>query len=290
MIKIGDSLSNRYRITGRVGTGGTSEVYLATDFVKGEVVAIKILKEELVGDLGSVARFEHEAAACASFNHQNIVRVFNQGEIDHRPYLVFEYIKGQTLFDRLDFQTTFSLKEVCEIMLQLLDAISYIHSFGVIHRDIKPQNIFYLSNGIVKLADFGIAKGLEEGEKDEGVFGSVHYLAPEVCSGDPASIQSDIYACGVTFFQLLTGRLPFEDGSTKEIAIAHINRPFPHLSKFQPEIAGAFDDIIQKACAKRPQDRYQSAKDMMSDIKDAIANKDNMKVRRNIFQKIFGFK
>ena len=290
MIKIGDSISRRYRITGRVGTGGTAEVYLATDIVKGQVVAIKILKEELVEDEGSVARFEHEAAACASFNHQNIVKVFNQGEVDHRPYLVFEYVKGQTLFDRLDFQTTFSLEEVCQIMLQLLDAVYYIHSRGVIHRDIKPQNIFYLSNGTVKLADFGIAQALDENDTDQGVFGSVHYLAPEVCSGEQASVQSDIYACGVTFFQLLTGRLPFEDGSTKDIAIAHINRHFPHVSKFQPEIAGAFDDIIQKACAKRPQDRYRSAKEMMDDILEALSNKDNLKVKRNIFQKIFGFK
>lgn len=290
MIKIGDAISNRYRITGRIGTGGTAEVYLATDFVKTQTVAVKILKEELASDEKSVARFEHEAAACASFDHQNIVKVYNQGTINGCPYLVFEYVKGQTLFDRLDFQTTFSLKESCEIMLQLLDAVYYIHQRGVIHRDIKPQNIFYLSNGIVKLADFGIAQSVEESEENQGVFGSVHYLAPEVCAGAPSSIQSDIYSCGVTFFQLLTGRLPFEDGSTKEIALAQINRPFPHLSKFQPEIAGAFDRIIQKACAKNPRDRYLSVKDMIDDINEAIANKDNLKVHRNIFQKIFGFK
>ena len=290
MIKIGDSIGNRYRITGRIGTGGSAEVYLATDFVKTQTVAIKILKEELATNPNSVSRFEHEAEACASFSHQNIVKVYNQGQVNGCPYLVFEYVKGQTLFDRLDFQTTFTLKESCEIMLQLLDAVGYIHSRGVIHRDIKPQNIFYLSNGIVKLADFGIAQSVDEADENQGVFGSVHYLAPEVCAGDQSSIQSDIYSCGVTFFQLLTGRLPFEDGSTKEIAMAQINRPFPHLSKFQPEIAGAFDRIIQKACAKNPRDRYQSCKDMMDDIIEAASNKDNLKVKRNILQKIFGFK
>ena len=290
MIKIGDVLSNRYRITGRIGTGGTAEVYLATDFIKKQTVAVKIIKEELLNDPRSVARFEHEAAACASFNHQNIVKVFNQGQVNGCSYLIFEYVKGQTLFDRLDFQATFSLKEASEIMLQLLDAISYIHERGVVHRDIKPQNIFYLANGTVKLADFGIAQSVEEDDSNQGVFGSVYYLAPEVCVGEQASIQSDIYSCGVTYYQLLTGRLPFEDGSTRDIAAAHVKRNFPHLSKFQPEIAGVFDKIIQKACAKNPLDRYQSAKEMAKDISDAISNKDNLKEHKNIFQKIFGFK
>ena len=290
MIKIGDVLSNRYRITGRIGTGGTAEVYSATDFIKKETVAVKIIKEELVNDPKSVTRFEHEAEACASFNHPNIVRVYNQGQVNGCSYLVFEYVKSQTLFDRLDFQTTYSVKEASEIMLQLLDAVNYIHNKGIIHRDIKPQNIFYLANGTVKLADFGIAQNIDEEGPYQGVFGSVYYLAPEVCSGESASAQSDIYSCGVTYYQLLTGHLPFEDGSTKDIAAAHVKRNFPHLSKFQPEIAGVFDKIIQKACAKKPQDRYQTAKEMMDDIATAMANKDNLKVRRNIFQKIFGFK
>lgn len=290
MIKIGDVLSNRYRITGRIGTGGTAEVYLATDFIKKETVAVKIIKEELVNDPKGVNRFLHEAEACASFSHQNIVRVYNQGQINGCPYLIFEYVKGQTLFDRLDFQATYSVKEASEIMIQLLDAVDYIHKRGIIHRDIKPQNIFYLPNGTVKLADFGIAQSLDEDDSSQGVFGSVYYLAPEVCEGEQATIQSDIYSCGVTYFQLLTGHLPFEDGSTRDIAAAHIKRNFPHLSKFQPQIAGVFDEIIQKSCAKSPRDRYQSAKEMMDDIMMAMNNKENLKAHKNIFQKIFGFK
>ena len=290
MIKIGDVLSNRYRITGRIGTGGTAEVYLATDFIKKQTVAVKILKEELANDPLSVARFEREAESCAAFSHPNIVKVFNQGRVNDCPYLVFEYVKGQTLFDRLDFQTTFTLKEASEIMIQLLDAVSYIHERGIIHRDIKPHNMFYLPNGTVKLADFGIAQTQDEDDTNLGVFGSVFYLAPEVCSGEPASIQSDIYSCGITYFQLLTGHLPFEDGEANDIAVAHVKRNLPHLSKFQPGIADIFDKIIQKACAKKPQDRYSSAKEMMNDIVAALANKDNLKTKRNILQKIFGFK
>ena len=290
MIKIGDVLSNRYRITGRIGTGGTAEVYLATDFVLKQTVAVKIIKEELVNDPRSVARFEHEAEACASFNHPNIVKVYNQGKVDERPYLIFEYVKGQTLFDRIDFQTNFSLKEASEIMIQLLDAIDCIHKRGVIHRDIKPQNIFYLANGTVKLADFGIAQSLDEDDSKLGVFGSVYYLAPEVCVGEQASIQSDIYSCGVTYFQLLTGRLPFEDGSTKDIAMAHVKRSFPHLSQFKPGIVDVFDKIIHKACAKNPANRYKSAQEMMNDISNALHNKDNLKEHKNLLKKIFGFK
>ena len=290
MIKIGDVISNRYRITGRIGTGGTADVFLANDFVRRQTVAVKIIREELSGDPRNVARFEKEAETSASISHPNIVKVFNQGMHDGCPYLVFEYVKGQTLFDRLDFQTTFSVKEASEIMIQLLDALSFIHEHGIIHRDIKPQNIFYSPNGTVKLADFGIAQNISEDDTSEGVFGSVYYLAPEACAGEPATIQSDIYSCGVTYFQLLTGRLPFEDGSTKDIAAAHIKRNFPHLSKFQPQIAGVFDEIIQKACAKKVQDRYASAKDMMEAIRLAIENKDNLKEKKNILQKIFGFK
>lgn len=291
MIKIGDIIDSRYRITGRIGSGGMSEVFTATDFVRKQTVAVKILREELTSDPLSVERFEHEAESCASFNHQNIIKVYNQGMVGNCPFLIFEYIKGQTLFDRLDFQATFSLKESCEIMIQLLDAVNYIHQRGVIHRDIKPQNIFYLANGTVKLGDFGIARGInEEHDENLGVFGSVYYLAPEVCQGEAATIQSDIYSCGVTFFQLLTGRLPYEDGSTKDIAHAHIHRAFPHLSKFQPEIAVVFDKIIQKACAKNPRDRYENAQRMLDDISIAMSQKENLKERRNFLQRLFGFK
>lgn len=292
MIKIGERIDNRYRITGRIGTGGMAEVFEATDFISKKIVAIKVMREELLDDHENVVRFEREATACAAMNHPNIIHVYTRGVVDSRPYMAYEYIKGQTLAEKLDFLTQLTVYEACQVMLQLLDAVSYIHKHGIIHRDIKPQNIFYLPDGTVKLADFGIAvdANLDQTKNEKGIIGSVFYLAPEICEGKAPTIQSDIYALGVTFFETLTGRLPFEEGHAVDIAIAHIKKPFPSTAKYSPNISKEIDHIIQKACKKNPSERYQSADEMLADIKLAMENRENFKEKKSLFKRIFGFK
>lgn len=292
MIKIGDYIGDRYRITSRIGTGGMAEVFEANDQVLRRTVAIKIMREELLSNPDNIVRFENEVRACASMHHPNIIQVFDQGVYESRPWMAYEYIKGQTLFEKLEFLTQINVYEACEIMVQLLDAVAYIHQNGIIHRDIKPQNIFYLPNGTIKLSDFGIAvdSRLDETKTKEGILGSVFYLAPEICSGQPATVQSDIYSIGITFFQLITGRLPYENGHAIDIAIAHIKKPFPSVTKYNPEISKEIDKIIQKACKKNPKDRYKNANEMLTVIKISMQNKENFKEKRNFIKRLFGFK
>ena len=174
MIKIGDKIADRYRITSRLGTGGMAEVFEANDLVLKRTVAIKIMRESLLADKENIIRFENEVRACAAMNHPNIIQVYDQGTYENRPWMAYEYIKGQTLFEKLEFLTQIPVYEACEIMCQLLDAVSYIHQNGIIHRDIKPQNVFYLPNGTIKLSDFGIAvdSNISETRTEEGIFSS----------------------------------------------------------------------------------------------------------------------
>lgn len=292
MINIGEKVDDRYRIVSRVGSGGMAEVYEATDIITKKIVAIKVIKEELMSSDENLRRFTYEAMASASFNHPNIVKVYNQGEIDGRPYIANEFIKGQTLRERLDFSTKLTVLEACEVMLQLTSAIQYIHEHGVIHRDIKPQNIYSMSDGTIKLGDFGIA--MEEGDVNDNssksIMGSVHYLAPEICQSQHATTKSDIYSLGVTFFELVTGRLPYEDGTPIDIAIQHVKKPFPSPTKFNPNISKEIERIIFKACKKNPDERYETAQLMHDDIEKAMHNKENFKEKQNFLARLFGFK
>ena len=283
MINLGDTIDNRYNVLSHIGTGGMAVVFECKDIITNDVVAVKILKEELLNEKGMVEGFKKEVKASAQMSHQNIMRVYIDGIWNNRPYLVSEFLKTQTLLDKIEFYTKFTVNEACEIMCQVLDAVNYTHNHKIIHRDIKPQNIFYLSNGTVKLGDFGIAKNEKDAENHGKILGSVHYLAPEVLTGKPFSIASDIYACGITFFQLITGVLPF-DGSTEEVAKAHVQNEFPKPSMYVSSIPERLDQIILKATSKNPRKRFKNAAEFKCEIEAFLTNKES---KKSLFKRIF---
>ena len=283
MINYGDLIDNRYNVLSLLGLGGMAVVFECNDVYTNKVVAVKIMKEELLPITGMLEAFKKEVKATVQMSHPNIMEIYSEGVFQTRPYLVLEYLKGQTLLDKIEYYTKFSVKEACEIMIQLLDAISYTHEHKIIHRDIKPQNIFYLSNGTVKLGDFGIAKNEKEAENHGKILGSVHFLAPEVLQGKPFSVASDIYAAGITFFQLVTGNLPF-DGSTKEVADQQIKRAFPNASNYVTSIPKEIDEIILKAVEKNPKNRYKNAEEFKRAIQLFLLGK---KEKKSLLKRLF---
>lgn len=288
-MKMGDLLDDRYEVTGTLGEGGMAIVYKAKDIITDKDVAIKIIREETLKNPLNLTRFEREARAAASLKHQNIVQVSNLGAFQNRPYMVTELVKGKTLRDALSLRGKFSFLEACDIMYQLCSAVYYAHQHGVIHRDIKPQNVFITADGLIKLGDFGIAtfQNSSHVTRSDVVVGSVHYMAPEISEGNPASPQSDIYSLGVTFFELVTGRVPFDDESAVTVALKHIKEKFPSVRKFNPKCPVIIEKIIYKACAKSPYDRYKSAVDMRKDIERILQNPDLIKRKEGFWSKIF---
>ena len=285
MINIGDTIDNRYNVLEHLGTGGMADVFEAKDLISNKIVAIKILKEELKNDKTNIVSFNKEASSAASMSHQNIMEIYNEGTYQGCPYLVIEYLKNQTLLDKIEYFTKFAPKEGSQIMIQLLEAIDYTHSHNIIHRDIKPQNIFYMPNGTIKLGDFGIAVNENDAKNSSKIIGSIYYLAPEVIQGRPYSVSSDIYAAGITFFQLITGQTPF-DGSTEEIARAHIKNSFPKPSSINALIPKEIDEIILKATMKNPKSRYKSSEEFKVAIENFLNGR---KEKKSIFQRLFNW-
>ena len=291
-MKIGDLIDERYKVISVLGEGGMAIVYLANDLISKKEVAIKIIREETMKNPINLTRFEREARAAASLNHPNIVRVINLGTFEGRPYMVNEFIHGQTLSDVLTIRGKYTVTESLDIMSQLCGAVYHANQHNVIHRDIKPQNVYITTDSTVKLGDFGIAtfsNASSRVTRSEVVVGSVHYLAPEISQGSSASPQSDIYALGVTFYELLTGKVPFNDESPVAIALKHIKEKFPSVRQANPKVPVVIDRIILKACAKSSSDRYRSAGDMKKDIDKLIKNPELLK-KQSFFQRLFGKK
>ena len=292
-LKNGTIIDERYRITGRIGHGGMSEVYEALDIINRKVVAVKLIREDVMKNPINFKRFKNEAAIAASLNHENIVKVYDHGTIEERPYIINEYISGQTLKETLDFNGKLSMLEALSVMAQLSSALDYAHSHGIVHRDVKPQNLFIMSDGLIKLGDFGIAESENvyitlESTKD--IVGSVHYLAPEISTGHPATPQSDIYAAGVTFFELITGHVPFDGSSSINIAVAHIREKFPSPKKYLPNCPKEVERIILKCTNKNLRKRYKSAKQLHDDIVELQGRPELFKEKKGFFARLFGFK
>ncbi len=290
-LKIGSLVDGRYRITARIGHGGMAEVYEGNDIITKRTVAIKLIRRDVMDNPVNLKRFKNEASIAASLNHPNIVKVFNHGTIEGVPYIANEYIKGQNLKEVLDFRSSLPIDEAIDYMSQLASALDCAHMHGIVHRDVKPENIYVMGDGTIKLGDFGIAQTDTKNEfSGNDIVGSVHYLAPEITSGKPASAQSDIYAAGVTFFELITGHVPFVKEKAVDIAVAHIKEKFPSPKKYLPNCPKEVERVIFKCTKKNPNERYSSANELYKDLMDLKNNPKILKEKKGIFARIFGFK
>lgn len=269
---IGKRLDGRYEITELIGQGGMSEVYRANDVLDNKVVAVKILKREFSGNEEFLRRFRNESKAIAVLSHPNIVKIYDMGFSEKLQYIVMEYIDGITLKDYIDSEHVLNWKDAVHFIIQILRALQHAHNRGIVHRDIKPQNIMLFTDGTIKVMDFGIAKFAREGSMTatDQTIGTVHYISPEQARGDVTDEKSDIYSVGVMFYEMLTGRKPFdtEDPSDNPISIAvmHMQNIPTRPRDINPNIPSALEEIIMHAMEKDSENRYQTASDMIKDI------------------------
>lgn len=268
MLSKGQKVNERYEIVKSIGEGGMANVYLAEDKILERKVAVKVLRGDLSADDKFIRRFEREAQSVSNLSHPNIVEVYDVGVEDNNHYIVMEYIEGKTLKQLLKKRETLTLTEVIDIMTQLTDGIAHAHESYIVHRDIKPQNVMIEDNGLIKITDFGIAMALNATQltQTNSVMGSVHYLPPEQASGKGATIKSDIYSLGILMYELLTGNVPFKGDNAVEIALKHMKDKIPSIRKQNPAIPQSVENILLKAAAKNPRNRYESAKDMHEDF------------------------
>ncbi len=268
MIMKGQKISDRYQIIKSIGEGGMANVYLAYDTILDRNVAVKVLRGDLATDDKFVRRFQREALSASSLNHPNIVEVYDVGEDNGQYYIVMEYIEGRHLKDLIKKRGHLTLTEVIDIMLQITDGMSVAHDSYIIHRDIKPQNIMILENGLVKITDFGIAMAMNATQltQTNSVMGSVHYLPPEQANGKGATLQSDIYSMGILMYELLTGKLPYRGENAVEIALKHLKEPLPSIREEIPNIPNSVENIIKRATAKNIKNRYNDAREMHQDL------------------------
>lgn len=268
MVTKGQKINERYEIIKSIGEGGMANVYLAYDSILDRNVAIKVLRGDLSNDEKFVRRFQREALSASSLAHPNIVEVYDVGEDNGIYYIVMEYIDGKTIKQLLKKRGNLTLSEAIDIMLQLTDGMAHAHDSYIIHRDLKPQNVMIKDDGSIKITDFGIAMAINATQltQTNSVMGSVHYLPPEQAAGKRATTKSDIYSMGIIFYELLTGVLPFRGDNAVEIALKHMRDELPSVRDEHPELPQSVDNIIRRATAKNPKNRYDDVRSMHADL------------------------
>ena len=275
MIQIGKIFAGRYRILKQIGRGGMADVYLAKDLIlDGEEVAVKVLRTNYQTDPIAVARFQREARAMADLDHPHIVRITDIGEEEGQQYLAMEYVAGLDLKRYIKEHHPLSNEEAIRIMGQILLAMRLAHTHGIVHRDLKPQNILLTPDGNAKVTDFGIAVAFAETSltQTNSMLGSVHYLSPEQARGSKATVQSDIYAMGIIFYEMLTGHIPYDGDSAVTIALQHFQKPLPSVIDENPSVPQALENVVIKATAKKLTDRYQSVAEMYVDLSSSLSH------------------
>ena len=271
-MKPGYKLGSRYQIIRPLGEGGMANVYLARDLVLDREVSVKLLRLDLRDDPQTNRRFQREATAATRLNDPHIVGIYDVGEDHGMQFMVMQYVKGTDLKQYISKHFPIPLAQVVDIMEQVLSAVEAAHEHGIIHRDLKPQNILIDENKNIKITDFGIATASSENTltQTNTVMGSVHYLSPEQARGSVATKQSDIYSLGIILFELLTGKVPFEGENAVSIAIKHFRSQIPSVRAINANIPQSMENVVIKATAKDPQQRYASAAEMAADLKTSL--------------------
>jgi len=285
VINKGQIVNGRYEIICLIGEGGMANVYLAYDPILERKVAIKVLRGDLSNDEKFIKRFQREAISASSLSHPNIVEIYDVGCENGNYYIVMEYVDGLTLKSLIKKRHNMILPEVLDIVKQVASGLKCAHNSYIIHRDIKPQNIMVMDDGMVKITDFGIAVAInsESLTQTNSVMGSVHYLPPEQANGTGSTNKSDIYSLGIMMFEMLTGKVPFKGETAVEVAIRQLRDPLPSVSNYRDDIPQSVENIILKACAKNPENRYQDISEMLYDL-DHCLDSDKRNVRKYVYQ------
>ncbi len=270
---LGTTLNSRYRLEARIGSGGMSTVYRALDQTLQRRVAIKLMNREVVTDSAQLERFRREARAVAQLSHPHIVGVIDAGEDEGRPYIVFEYVEGETLKERIRRSGRLAIPEAVACAIEIARALGAAHARHIVHRDVKPQNVLIDEEGSCKVTDFGIARTLdEEGLTADGrVLGTTDYVSPEQALGQPVTGQSDLYSLGVVLYEMLTGEVPFRGESQVSVAMKHVREMLPDVQSKRPEVSAALAAVIDRATAKHLQDRYVNDAELIADLEDVLA-------------------